>query len=84
MGIGIVDTPRSVLAVAYMFARVGIAIANMNTSDEETPTSVWPMNVALNCGSELEIKGPEDFPLESVRCPCGNPKHYFVKWYDEA
>ena len=82
VGFGLVDTPRSVLAVAYMFARVGIAVKELGGPEEKS--CIWPLNIELVCGSAVEYKGPEDFPLHDVPCPCGSDRHFFVKWYDNA
>lgn len=79
VALGIVDTPRTVLAVTYMFARVGIAIQEMGCPEAK---GVWPLTISMACGHKTEYKGPEDFPLENVPCSCGDPRHFFVKWYD--
>jgi hypothetical protein len=82
VGLGIVDTPRTTLAVAYMFARVGYVVKQMGAS--EGLTHIWPLGIHLACGESIEYKGPEDVPLENTPCTCGDPTHFFVKWFDKA
>jgi len=38
----------------------------------------------MPCGERLVIQTEADFPAESVPCPCGNPKHWFVKYEEEG
>ena len=42
-----------------------------------------PIKITMPCGEVAEFEAPQDFPLQSQRCSCGNEKHGFIK-YEEA
>jgi hypothetical protein len=35
------------------------------------------------CGGVLDCKTIDDVPYHSVPCPCGNPKHWLIKYEEE-
>lgn len=40
----------------------------------------FPGEVIMPCGEMLFLPDAASIPVESVRCPCGNPRHWLVKW----
>jgi len=36
------------------------------------------VSITMSCGEHIEYPHFEDLPIDSVPCPCGNPKHWFV------
>jgi hypothetical protein len=54
------------------------------------PWKTWPSREAVTvftflalyitlCGSKVEYHTVDDVPRHSVPCPCGNPRHWFIK-----
>jgi len=35
-----------------------------------------------SCQSEVEYQTPDDVPVEDMPCPCGNPRHWLIKWQE--
>lgn len=42
----------------------------------------FPWIVRLPCGSAYIFETATDIPTESIPCPCGNPKHWILRWFD--
>jgi hypothetical protein len=40
------------------------------------------LSINMPCGSHVEYKTPNDIPDEDVPCPCGDPKHWMIKYRD--
>ena len=38
--------------------------------------------IELDCGNAVDYKTFDDIPNEDVPCPCGNPKHWFIRYMD--
>lgn len=36
----------------------------------------------LPCGAKL-LNIHDDIPLTDVPCPCGDPNHWLLRWYDQ-
>lgn len=36
-----------------------------------------------NCGGQADYKTEADIPYHSVPCPCGNPKHWLIKYEED-
>jgi hypothetical protein len=48
----------------------------------------FPLRLVMPCGQEIIFASMETFPLEDIKCPCGNVEHtpirYFVEpWKDK-
>lgn len=48
----------------------------------------FPMQIVMPCGQAIVFDSIEEFPLEDIKCPCGNVEHtpirYFVEpWKDK-
>lgn len=42
------------------------------------------MAVYTPCGSTVIYKNRDDIPDHSVPCPCGNPKHWIIKYEEDG
>jgi len=42
------------------------------------------LEVAMPCGKAVVFQTADDLPQDTLMCPCGNPKHYIIKytWID--
>jgi hypothetical protein len=38
------------------------------------------LTIEMPCGEKYYFATIWDFPLRDVRCRCGNPQHYVVRW----
>lgn len=43
--------------------------------DEESP-----LEITMPCGETATFEKFDDIPMEDVRCTCGNPNHWFIKY----
>lgn len=64
--------------VAAVFAEVSKEIGKM--PDCKVRPQMWPLSVKMACGYEYEWIGPDDFPLATLPCDCGDPEHIVVLW----
>ena len=64
--------------VASMFAKVGKTIGDMDGCPE-TP-AMWPMVIKMACDMVYTFQGPDDFPIDTLMCECGDTKHVVVLW----
>lgn len=39
---------------------------------------IFPFSVEMPCGSKVVFEKNEDFPRQTIPCPCGNPGHFIV------
>lgn len=46
-------------------------------------TCGYPYLVSMPCGQSVAYMKQEDFPRDTVRCPCGDARHWMVKYVDE-
>lgn len=35
-----------------------------------------------SCGTEVEYNSPDEMPTADLPCPCGNPRHWLIKWQE--
>ncbi len=40
------------------------------------------LSIDMPCGRTVNYQTYEDIPAESTPCPCGNPKHWLIKYGD--
>ena len=48
-------------------------------TDEQMETSPF-LTITLDCGKKVIYQTFQDIPNEDVPCPCGNPKHWLLKF----
>lgn len=41
------------------------------------------LRIEMPCGQSYEVKTMDDMPKRSVRCTCGNPLHWFIRYTKE-
>ena len=48
----------------------------------------FPVDIELPCGRQVTFESLRDVPARTMACPCGNSKHFVVKyeadWYTGA
>ena len=44
---------------------------------------MMPVFVSMPCGELMEVYTWDSIPLVDTPCPCGNPRHWLVKWENE-
>ena len=49
-------------------------------ADYDPSKPLWELR--MPCGNVSRYGNPDDFPLEDVPCPCGDPKHWLVRWVE--
>ncbi|NIQ78492.1 MAG: hypothetical protein GTN93_10440, partial [Anaerolineae bacterium] len=74
--------PRSIEPRTDIIARLFSDISKQIAGMEECPErpEMWPMVIQMACGVEYTFKGPDDFPLDTLRCICDDPGHIVVLW----
>jgi hypothetical protein len=40
------------------------------------------LSITMPCGQKVEYEKSSDIPFESVPCPCGDPKHWLIKYVE--
>jgi hypothetical protein len=71
-----IEGERNLLKLIRLFNEMAQSEA-WKAENKEQP---FPMPVMMPCGYKRTIMGPEDFPLEDLKCPCKDPDHWIVRW----
>jgi hypothetical protein len=43
----------------------------------------FPLRLVMPCGREIMFPSMEEFPLEDIKCPCGNVEHVPIRFFVE-
>ena len=60
--------------------RFGIGLP-MVKSDHDLQWKDFPQIVLMPCGKKFRFNSADEVPKENLRCPCGHPDHWIVKYF---
>jgi hypothetical protein len=53
----------------------------MVKSDFDLQWKDFPQTVLMPCGKKFKFNSMDEVPKENLRCPCGHPDHWIVKYF---
>lgn len=68
---------RGRIAVLKVFGDVKRGIEALEGAPKIGP---WPVVCVQKCNEKYEFVGPDDFPLETLYCKCGDNECVVVEW----
>ena len=70
---------RGRIAVLKAFGEVRRFIQSLEGAPDIS--GIWPITCEQQqCGAKYLFKGPDDFPLDTLYCTCGDVKCVVVEW----
>ncbi len=60
--------------------RFGIGLP-MVKSERDLQWKDFPQIVLMPCGKKFKFNSADEVPKQDVKCPCGHPDHWIVKYF---